>query len=141
VFLPVGIVVGLAPSFDLPEAECFFQRLVLFLLEHEEAAVAVILELGHHRPVGVEGIADEGVDEPSVSGVQGIDEPPSGGQFAFMADMLGIDIAARFFVEHRLDPQHNIEDRPEQQGHHIPVIILFHLFALTVATLPFDLAH
>src|SRR5256884_218439 len=65
-FFPLRIVAALAPPLDLPELECFFERFVLFLLENQEAAVTVIGELGHHRPVGVEGIADEGIDEPAV---------------------------------------------------------------------------
>jgi len=40
-----------------------------------------------------------------------------------MALMLGVDIAESFLVEHWFDPQHHIDDRPEQQGHHIAVVI------------------
>ena len=54
---------------------------------------------------------------PAIGIVQGIDETPRSGQFAFMTDMFRIDIAASFLIEHRFDPQHDIEDRPEQQGH------------------------
>jgi hypothetical protein len=38
--------------------------------------------LGHHRPIGVESVEHEGVDEPSVGMVQGIDQTPCGRQFA-----------------------------------------------------------
>src|SRR5205807_9033369 len=70
-----------------------------------DLAVAVVVELGHHRSIGIEGIADDGVDEPSVGLVQGIDQTPPGGQFASMALMLGVDIAESFLVEHWFDPQ------------------------------------
>src|SRR5437016_11383474 len=89
VLFALRILVALAPSLDLPEGEGIFERLVLLLLEHQEAAVAVVVELGHHRPIGIEGIADDGVDEPSVGLVQGIDQTPPGGQFAFMASCSG----------------------------------------------------
>ena len=72
VLFPLRILVALAPSLDLPEGECVFERLVLFLLEHQEAAVAVIGELGHHRPIGVESVEHQGVDEPSIGIVQGM---------------------------------------------------------------------
>src|SRR5437762_13070626 len=111
VLFPLRILVALAPSLDLPEGEGIFERLVLLLLEHQQAAVAVVVELGHHRPIGIEGIADDGVDEPSVGLVQGIDQTPPGGQFAFMALMLGVDIAESFLVEHWFDPQHRSEER------------------------------
>ena len=137
---PVRVVVDLAPSLDLPEGECFFERLVVFLLQHEEAAIAVVIELGHHRPIGIESVEHEGVNEPSVGSVQGIDQPPGGGQFAFMADVFAVDIAARFLIEHRFDPQHDIDDRPEQHGHDIAVVILIHFFEVTRVALHFDLA-
>src|SRR5256885_11710004 len=35
----------------------------------------------------------------SVGIVQGIDQTPGGGQFAFMADVCAVDIAARFLIE------------------------------------------
>jgi hypothetical protein len=125
----------------LPEGQCFLERLVLFLLEYEEAAVAVIGELGHHWPIGVESVEHEGVDESSIGIVQGLEETPRGSQFAFMADMFGVAITTSFLVEHRFDPQHHIEDRPEQHGHHIVVVILFHFFELSGAALHFDPAH
>jgi len=98
-------------------------------------------ELGHHRPIGVESVEHQGVNEPSIGIVQGIDEPPRGSQFAFMTDMFRVAIAASFLVAHRFDPQHHIEDRPQQQGHHIVVVILFHFFELSRASLHFDLAY
>src|SRR6266436_5101177 len=52
VFFPVRIVAALTPSLDLPEVEGFLEGLVLFLLEHQEAAVAVMGELRHDRPIG-----------------------------------------------------------------------------------------
>ena len=58
-----------------------------------------------------------------------------------MTAMFGVAIAASFLVEHRFDPQHHIEDRPEQQGHHIVVVVLFHFLELSRASLHFDLAH
>jgi hypothetical protein len=55
--------------------------------------------------------------------------------------MLAVDIAASFLIEHRFDPHHDIDDRPEKHGHHIAVVILVHFFELTAAALHFDLAH
>src|SRR5216117_1650705 len=58
-----------------------------------------------------------------------------------MADVLGVVIAKSFLVAHRFDPQHHIDDRAEQQGHDITVVILLHFFGFTVGTLRFDLAN
>jgi hypothetical protein len=89
---------------------------VFFLIEHEEAAASVAMELGHHRPIGVESVEHEGVEEASVGVVQGVDQTSPGGQFAFMTDVLGVDIAEGLFLEHRLDTQHDIEDRPRSMA-------------------------
>ena len=70
-----------------------------------------------------------------------MDETPRSSQFAFVTDMFRVAIAASFLVEHRFDPQHNIEDWPEQQRHHIVVVILFYFLELSCASLHFDLAH
>jgi hypothetical protein len=90
--------------------------------------------------MGVQSVEHEGVDEASVGSVQGIDQTSPGGQFAFMADVLGVAIAEGLFIEHRLDPQHDIDDRPEKHGHDIAVVILIHFFEFTPAALHFDLA-
>src|SRR5207248_8505216 len=37
-----------------------------------------------------------------------------GGQFAFMARMLGVDIAESFLVEHWFDPQHRSEEHTSE---------------------------
>src|SRR2546427_1604240 len=70
----------------------------------------------HHRPVGVEGIADEGIDEPAVDLVQRIDQTLCRGQFPFMADMLGINIAQSFLVAYRLEEARSEEHTSELQS-------------------------
>src|SRR5438876_4776786 len=59
-----------------PPRSTLFPYTTLFrsLLEHDKAAVAVIRELGHQGPICVESVEHEGVEEPSISMVQGRSE-------------------------------------------------------------------
>src|SRR5437879_12533582 len=65
VFFPVRIVAALTPSLGLPASKGFLDRLVLFVLEHQEAAVAVMGGLSPDRPIGIPGMADVRLAEPS----------------------------------------------------------------------------
>src|SRR5260370_41474787 len=69
-----------------------------------------------------------------------IEQTARGGQFALVADMRAVDIAACLLVEHSFDAQNDIEDRAEKHGHDVTVVILLHFFDLAAA-LHFDLAY
>src|ERR1700739_432990 len=70
------ILAALARPLHLPELEGFFERFLVFLLQHQEGSVAKLGNLGHHRSNGIESVGDDGVDESSVSLVQPLDQAP-----------------------------------------------------------------
>ena len=135
VFLRGGGLAGLTGPVPLPEREGVLERLVVLFLEDDEAAVAVPLELGHHRPVGVEGVKDEGIDEGPVGLMQPVDQPLPGGQFSFMAAVVAVGVAAGFIRAERFDRQDDVEHGPDEHGDHIGVVILRDLLDLPVGRL------
>src|SRR5712691_3136028 len=124
-----------------PQSERFLERLVIFFLEDDEAAIAVSIELSHPTPVGVESVHHNGIDETSIGLVQRIQETPRGREFTLVASVLAAGIAVSLLMEYRLDGQDNVEHRPEKHGDDIAVIVLLHLFDLTPGALDFEVAH
>jgi hypothetical protein len=135
-FVTLGIVVDLAGSMALPEGEGFFQGLIVFLLEYDESAVAIGIEFAHPRPIGIEGVGDDGVEETSVGLVQAIQETVGGSEFAFVALVAGVGIAERLLVEYRLDGQYHIQLGTEQQGDDIAVVVQFHDLLIGASNFP-----
>ena len=84
---------------------------MVFFLEDDESAIAIVVELSHPRPVGLESIADDGFDEMAVGFMQKVQETVGGGEFAFGAGVFARGIGARLFVAYGFDAQHHVEHR------------------------------
>jgi len=66
-FFFIGIVVLLTQPLAVEKSERFLERLMGFLLEDDEASIAVPIQLSHQRPVGIKSVKHDGVDKAAVS--------------------------------------------------------------------------
>jgi len=123
---------GLIP----PERQGLLQWLVVVMAQDNKGTILVFGQLGQDRSIGIEAVEDHGVDEGAVDGVQAVDEPQGGGQFALVGrDVFFTDQEAGLFVAYRLKGEHNIQRWADEYGHHVTVVVLSYFFLSTVTLL------
>ncbi len=84
---------------------------MVVLLQDHEAAITAPVQMSHPGTIGIECIANDRVDKTPPGLVERIEQAVGRGEFAFMAVVFAIGVAAGFFVEYGFDGQNDVKSR------------------------------